>query len=96
MPAPAIGLDGTVEALAIAGQTIDRLGLTADANGPVDALGGKLRLTALRAKSELALGTSYQLTGRQLRLTELPSRVPARGWRARPRWRLDGRWFAAG
>ena len=55
VPAPAIGLDGTVEALAIAGQNIDRLGLTADANGPVDALAGKLRLTALRAKSELAL-----------------------------------------
>ena len=76
VPAPAIGLDGTVEALAIAGQTIDRLGLTADANGPVDALAGKLRLTALRAKSELALGTSYQLTARQLRLTDLALEGP--------------------
>lgn len=75
--APEVTLDGVAEGVAVAGQSFDALSLAADARGPVDALAGKARLAASRAKSELSLSTGYALSGRQLRLSGITLEGPA-------------------
>ncbi|MFZ1427985.1 MAG: translocation/assembly module TamB domain-containing protein [Geminicoccaceae bacterium] len=69
VPVPAIQVEGTADAVALAGQAFDRLNLVADAKGPVETLAGTVKLTAERATSRLALSTGYALAAQRLDLT---------------------------
>lgn len=69
VPVPAIQVEGTADAVALAGQAFDRLNLVADARGPVETLAGTVKLTAERATSRLALSTGYALAAQRLDLT---------------------------
>ena len=68
VPEPAVRVEGTADAVALADQVIDRLSLTADAKGPVESLAGSVKVTAELASSTLMLSTGYALSAQQLDL----------------------------
>ena len=74
---PAITLDGTVDRLAVAGQSFDRVALTGDITGPLETPAGAVNVTATRGKQDVALTTGYRLAGDLLTLTGLTLNAPA-------------------
>ena len=74
---PKVTLDGAVDRLAVAGQSFDRVTLSGDLAGPLDAPAGSARLAATRARQEVALATGYKLAGELLTLTGLKLEAPA-------------------
>lgn len=71
LDAPSLRLDASGEAVRLAGQTIDRLGLRGSLAGPPAAPAGDLTLTASRGGQDLALATDYAFEGGRLRLPRL-------------------------
>lgn len=71
VPQPDVALAATSEALAVAGQSFDRVALDATAAGPVESLAGTARLTAAKAGQEVTLRTGYALAPERVNLSDL-------------------------
>ena len=74
--APDLRLQGTGQALVLAGRAIDTLRLDATAAGPLEAAGGELALVATQAQDEVALRTDYRREGTAVRLDRLSLTAP--------------------
>lgn len=74
---PTVTLDGTVQDLAVAGQSFDRITLEANAAGPADALAGSARLAAIQGEQQVSLRSDYRLADQTLSLSGLMLAGPA-------------------
>ena len=74
---PAITLDGTVDRLAVAGQSFDRVALTGEMKGPLETPAGSASVSVSRGKQDVAVATGYKLAGDLLTLTGLTLNAPA-------------------
>ena len=74
--APQIAAKALVDALEVAGQSFDRIGLDATVAGPPDALDGTVSLEVEQFGETLALDSGYALRGEKLGLKDLSLRGP--------------------
>ena len=74
---PAITLDGTVDRLAVAGQSFDRVTLAGEMKGPLETPAGSASVSVSRGKQDVAVATGYKLAGDLLTLTGLTLNAPA-------------------
>ena len=92
---PQVGIDGTANRVAVADQTLDRVTLTGNVAGPIEAPSGSVRLAATQARQQIEVASDYRLVGEMLNLTGLKATAPATKVRAMSTWRSKGRSPAA-
>jgi translocation and assembly module TamB len=71
LTAPDVKLDAALDGLEAAGRRLDKVTLAATAAGPIDKLGGDVKLVTTEPAGSLALATRYALDGKLLTLSRL-------------------------